>query len=433
MASGGGCKRGSPPAPAGSNAAPPVAASIDAGAASPEPEAIFSAPIGAARVAGGGAIAVGLVVSSRSIDARRLDAAGKTVWTHPVFPDVHWSADAELHAWPVAAGVAIVWRGPSGKKSGHVAAVVAPDGRILDGPMDVGSLVCGTSDGLAWSEGGSGATTRVRLRAYAAGVSGGAAPAHSDETGPALADDFSLACGDHVAYALVEGDEGSPTRVVEIGGGRGPAAFATLASSALGSDEERDLFSWVDGDALGVVRIASSGEVRAADVHAGGVSLIAGDGARIAPEDDVVAVDADAQQVVLMTTHDATDHCPDGRGGASVHALRIGRTTPSVTSSELAPASCDRDVGPFWTNTLGRSLVAAWPERAARADKSSPAITGLAYRVFTDGATTARLPQPADAIADAGCDGAHCYAVALVRGPGGDAMQPGAFKLLTYP
>jgi hypothetical protein len=238
-----------------------------------------------------------------------------------------------------------------------------------------------------------------------------------------------------MAYAVVEGDEGSPTHVYAIGGGSAVGPLATIASSALGRDEERDLFPWVDGDQLGLARVGNSGEVQAAEVRAGGVSLMHAGRARVAPEDDVVGIDADAHQVVLVTTHDASDECPHGRGGASVHALRIARTAGggSATSLEIAPSACDRDVGPFWTDILGGSLAVAWAERASRGEKTSAPITGLAFRLLAEGATTGRVPQIADAIADAGCDAARCYAVALVREPGGDGMKPEAMKILAYP
>jgi hypothetical protein len=344
--------------------------------------------------------------------------------------DVAWSADAELHAWPIAAGAVIVWRGPVGKKSGHLAVVVAPDGRVVDGPIDVGPFVCATDEGLAWSEAASGGSSRVRLRSYQAG---GSAPPH-DDTGPALGDDFTLTCGAHLAYVVMEGDEAIPTRVYAVGGTSTLSAFATIAPLALGRDEERDLFPWVDGDELGLARVGNAGEVQAAEVRSGGISLIRGDKARVAPEDDVVGVDADTRQVVLVTTHDASDECPNGRGGSSVHALRIARSGEgAATSLEITPRVCEKDVGPFWTNTLGRSLAVGWVERASRPEKTSAPLSGLAFRVLAEGAKTGRVAQPSDAIADAGCDAARCYAVALVREPGADGMKPEAIKILAYP
>jgi hypothetical protein len=376
-----------------------------------------------------------LVVATHSITASRLRASGTPVWTHAVVPDVAWSADAELHAWPISAGAVVVWRGPVGKKSGHVAVVLAPDGHVVDGPIEVGSLVCGTDDGVAWSDGARNAASRVHLRTYA----GSGAP--HDESGPPTMEDFTLTCGAHAAYAVVEGDEATPTKVFAIGGGNANASatapLVTVPPLALGRDEERDLFLWAEGEELGLVRISNGGEVQAASIRAGALAPVHEKG-RVIPEDDVVGVDADAHQVVLVTTHDESDACPNGRGGSSVHGLRIpqdgaGGGTAKMTSVSLSPSACGRDVGPFWTNTLGTSLVVAWAERASRPEKSSPPITGLAYHSFQDGATTSRVIQAADGMADAGCDGARCYAVALLREPGGDGMKPGAMKILTYP
>jgi hypothetical protein len=432
---------------------PPREVSVDAGLAASAPAGAFEAgvdgmsgdrfslPIAAARVASAGGaghadvIAAGLVVATASITATRIDASGKTVWARVAIPEVTWSADAEVHAWPITAGAVIVWRGPIGKKNGHVAVVLAPDGHVLDGPIDVGSLVCATDDGLAWSDGARNGASRVHVRSYGPGG------IPHDDAGPPTMDDFTLTCGAHAAYEVVEGDEGTATKVFAIGGAP-PAAASTLplvtvAAMALGKDEERDLFFWAEGDELGLVRVASGGDVQAASVRGGALSLLPEKG-RVIPEDDVVGVDADPQEVVLVTSHDESDGCPNGRGGSSVHALRIPRPTGGVgaakaTSLLLAPSACGRDVGPFWTNPLGPSLVVGWAERASRPEKTSPPITGLAYRTIQDASTTLRLPQAADAITDAGCDEARCYAVALVRAPGSDGMKPEAMKVLTYP
>jgi hypothetical protein len=387
--------------------------------------AIFSAPIAGARVAVGEAIAVGLVVANKTITAARVDGTGHAAWTHPVFTNVTWSQDAELHAWPIASGAVVVWRGPVAGKSAHQAAVVGADGRIVDGPFDVGSFVCATDDGVAWSEPGAKGT-RVKLRVWS--------PAGArDVVGPAVADDLTLTCGSHRAYVLVEGDKAAPSHLFTLGD---PTATTpvSIAASALGRDEERDLFVWAEGDDVGVVRVAQSGAVTAADVHGGTVSPLHTEGARIPPEDDVVAIDADARTLALVTTHDESDACPDGRGGASVHALRIARQdAKKATSLLLSPSACARDVGPFWTNVLGASLVVAWTERASHAEKTAAPISGLAYRALEEGASLARIALSADALADAGCDATRCYAVALARDPGADGSKPESIRVVSYP
>jgi hypothetical protein len=341
-------------------------------------------------------------------------------------------ADAELHAWPIGAGAVVVWRGPVGKKSGHLAVVLGQDGRVVDGPLDVGSLVCATDDGLAWSDGARNSGSRTHLRTYSS------AGAPRDDVGPPTMEDFTLTCGAHTAYEVIEGDEGTATKVFAIGGGIAAAAASTLPlltvpPMALGKDEERDLFLWAEGDELGLVRVASGGDVQAASIRQGALSLL-GEKGRVTPEDDVVGVDADGKQVALVTTHDESDACPNGRGGSSVHALRLSKDGAAKASSVLlSPSACGRDVGPFWTSTLGSSLFVTWAERASRPEKTSAPITGLAYRALRDDSVTRRLAQAADGVADAGCDEARCYAVALVRPPGSDGMKPETMKLLTYP
>ena len=47
--------------------------------------------------------------------------------------------------------------------------------------------------------------TRVAMRTWIHGA--------RDATGPGIADDFTIACGAHRAYAVAEGDEGTDTRV----------------------------------------------------------------------------------------------------------------------------------------------------------------------------------------------------------------------------
>jgi hypothetical protein len=415
-----GCSRAPRSGAPSADAGPAVSPIIDAAAA--QTSAIFSAPVAGARVAPGEAIAVGLVVATKSITAVRLDASGHEAWRRTLIEGVTWSQDAELHAWPIAAGAFVVWRGPQAGKGAHMGIVVAPDGHVVDGPFNVGSLVCATDDGAAWSETAAGGT-KVALRTWSAGG------AHDEMSAP-IADEVTLTCGAHRVVAVVDGDEGTPTRVIAVGGG----PSLDIPPNALGKDEERDLLAWAEGDEVGLVRIAQSGVVTVADIEGGALGPVRGDGARVAPEDDVVAVDADDRSVALVTTHDESDACPDGRGGSSVHLLRIPRREPAKsTSVVLSPAACARDVGPFWSNMLGKSLVVGWTERASRKDKTVAPIVGLAYRVLEEGAKVVHVPSAADAIADAGCDEARCYAVILAREPGRDGMSPEAIRLVAYP
>jgi hypothetical protein len=115
--------------------------------------------------------------------------------------------------------------------------------------------------------------------------------------------------------------------------------------------------------------------------------------------------------------------------------VRVDRAGGGEVTTELAPAECGKDVGPFWVSAVAGHLVAAWAEHVPKRDATSAPIAGLAYRVF-DGPTPGpmtRVPLPADALVDAGCDKEKCYAVALVRAPGTTNMRPEAVRAIAYP
>jgi hypothetical protein len=424
-----GCRRGGGDAKPGAGAGAASASASGAAAGSGSggaPAAIFSAPIAGARVPGGDVIAVGLVVSEKAIVAARVDAAGRAAWTRVIVPGAAWSADAELHAWPIRAGAAITWRGLEGGKTTHVRAVVAPDGRVVEAATPVGSLVCATDDGLAWSEpADAGSASRVVLRTWGSDV--------RVAEGPPIDADFALACGARRAYAIAEGDEGSDTRVLAIGDA---APLVALRPGAMGADEERDLLAWATGDAMGLVRLSNGGALGAIEAKGGVAAPLRAEGARVPPEDDVVAVDADDHAVTLVTTHDESDTCPEAAGRESVLAVRLPRAggpTTRASTTKLASTKCGEDLGPFWTESLGGAQIVAWAERAARPDKKSAPIAGFAWRAFDDAGRTGHVAKPADAMADAGCDDARCYVVALARPAGADGMSPEAVEVIAYP
>jgi hypothetical protein len=92
-------------------------------------------------------------------------------------------------------------------------------------------------------------------------------------------------------------------------------------------------------------------------------------------------------------------------------------------------------VGPFFTGALGDAVSVAWVERVPVAGKARAPIAGLAHRTVNAAGAPGELvraEQPADALVDAGCDGARCYAVALARRAGMDAMIPGLARVLRY-
>ena len=417
--------------PSASNGAPGTSSDPAAGA-------IFSNPIAATHVGDGrgersSVVVVGLVVPTKTITALRIESDGRIAWKREVLSGVTWSADAELKAYPIANGTVIVWRGQRDGKNAKVLVPLDLDGHLLADPTAIGTLACTTDDGAAWSEPAPGAKARVRLRAWSA--SNGSITAH-DEIGPPVDDDFTLVCGAHRAYALSEGGDESPARVYAVP--VAPSFPMTLGAEVFGHDEERDLLPYADGDDFGVVRVSALGGIQIADAPSG-----AGGGSKplaarrnktkIPSDDDIVAVDADAHAAYVVFTHDESDRCKDNRGGESVHALRVARQGDGDSAFLVAPAECGKDSGPFWTGFAGGTFVIAWAERAPRTEKTSAPIASLAFRMMDGKSPVQRIAQPADSLVDAGCVGAHCYAVALVRAPGSDGMRAEAARVIAYP
>jgi hypothetical protein len=155
--------------------------------------------------------------------------------------------------------------------------------------------------------------------------------------------------------------------------------------------------------------------------------------ATIPADDDLVAVDGDANALLAITTRDTPEACDTGTG-TTVRGLRVARGGAESTAV-VAPAECGKDLGPFWIGTPSGMFVVAWLERVPKASPTSAPIAGLAYRTYV-GATLgpiARIAQPADSLVDAGCDEKKCYAVALARAPGKTEMEPEAVSVLSYP
>jgi len=213
-----------------------------------------------------------------------------------------------------------------------------------------------------------------------------------------------------------------------------------IGGADFGGDEERGHDEFTVGDDLGIVRFGSDGALALREVKGD----VVGPWRKLATnigEDDAVAVDGDDDAVVVVTTREVPDACVDGGPAPqSVHAVRVNRASRAETRHELAPAECGKELGPFWTGSLGARLVIAWSERVPRQGATSAPIAGLTFRTFL-GATLSpigRVPLPSDALVFAGCDdsgrlSARCYAVALARAPGTTDMLPEVAQLIAYP
>jgi len=424
------CSKGSAPAQADASGAtdPDAARSVVAGGDASDGGGL-SAPIAAVRVEQGEVVVAGLDVAARAIRVQRISAKDEVLAERTVFEGAGWTSESELKMMPAGAGVVLVWRGLRAKKPARQALVLGADLAPVGEPADVAAASCATRDALWYTDG-----KRIHSRPWAASATRTTLP--GDKEGAVLV------CGAHRAFGLLDEDDG--TSLISWGGADGGAGAVTLASlfkeSEFGEDEQRERSEYTVGDDVGVVRLSVGGAVSLREVHAGAAGPLRRLKTIIPRDDDVVAVDACPRAVVIVFTEDVGEACPKGDGAAAnvstrVKALRVDRTTFEESVVELSPGMCGREVGPFFTGALGDAVSVAWVERLPVAGMSRAPIAGLAHRSVPAGGPAgelARIEQPADALVDAGCDGARCYAVALARRAGMDAMVPGLARVLRY-
>jgi len=389
--------------------------------------AVFSAPIAAARV-GGEDVVAGLVAAERVVRVVAL-SGGRVAWTTDAFRGVGWTPDADLRVQPADDGVVLVWRGAVGGKSGRTAVVLGPRGEARGEPFSIGTAWCATTGALAWIEPQRGGPARVLARRWADAQATPVATVPADR-------DPGLACGDRALTVLGDGDDDVTATRLTPGEVGKPSEAVILRQADFGGDEDREHHVYSVGDDLGLVRLSASGAVAWREVRSAGTPTPWRRLEHAIPaDDDVVAVDGDAAETLIVTTHEADDDCPDvAATAASVRALRIDRTTSAESVFDLAPADCDRSPGPFWIAAVpGAGATVAWVERRAKLPPRAAPIDAVVFRVLRpDGARAGRVDVIADAVADGGCDARGCMLAALVRPPGGDGMQPAPIRVLGY-
>ncbi len=440
------CTCGKAPEASSDDAGPaPDAAVAERDAAAAEPGGL-SAPIAAVRVDGGDVVVAGLDVPAKAIRVQRIGANDEVKSERTVLDGLKWSSDADVKLVAAGKGAGITWRGLRNGKLVRQFVVLGPDLAPQGAPIDVTAASCATQDAVWFTDG---------KKAFSRPWTG----ASSKTTIPGEAD-VSLVCGMHRAYAVLDEDDGAS--FVALGGGAGgdagvdagagagadagaPARGKTrlFEESAFGEDDQRERAEYTVGDDLGVVRLATSGALAVREVRGGAPGPIRKLHTTLPKDADVVFVDASPRIIVVVYTDDATDACGDAGAGAptgaaatKVSALRIDRTGDAEDTIELAPGTCGREVGPFFTGAIGDGISVAWVERVPVVGQSRAPIAGLAHRLVpAQGAAPplARVEQPADALVDAGCDGTRCFAVALARKTGMDAMVPGIARVLRYP
>lgn len=412
--------------------AKPRAAARDAGAAeagsaasaaaSAEPgvAAGLSAPIAGVRVGGGDVVVAALDVAAHAIRAQRVAPSGAVVADRVVLDDVAWTSDADLKVFAANGGVAIAWHGLRGGALVRVLVTTAPDLSPRGAPVAISAGTCATQDAFYSTDG-----RRVTARPWTGGSSRADLPEDADA---------SLVCAAHRAFVVLEEEE--KTSLLTPFADAGAARTVLVEEAAFGEDDQRERAEYTVGDDLGIVRLGTTGSLAMRELRAGELGAMQKLTITIPREDDVVAVDASARFVVVVSTHDASERCDDGAAATKVAALRIDRATHAEAAFELSPGTCGREIGPFFTGAVGDAVSVAWVERRSVHAKDEAPVAGLVYRaVGPEGAAPelGRIDQPADALVDAGCDEARCYAVALARRPGADVMVPGFARVLRYP
>jgi hypothetical protein len=424
-----GSRSTSAPAVEGGAPAPSVSATA---AASPSSSgdgdaSVFSAPIAGAR-AGGSDVLAGLLAKSGVVRVMGV-ANGRPTWTSDALKNVAWSPDAELVLQPAHGGLALVWRGLRGGKTGRTLVLLGPTGQPLDAPVEIGPGFCVTDAGVAWIEPHSTGPARIMARAWAepAARQVGSVPTDRDP---------SLVCGDHDVVVLGDGDDDLTMATLTPGDAAPHPSTVLVRDSDFGDDEEREHDPYTVADDLGMVRVASSGAVALREVPRGGTPTAWRRLKHAIPaDDDIVAVDGDADTTLVVYTQDADEACPGvGSTAEAIHALRIGRKIGDETLLDLAPADCQRSPGPFWIASTPQGQAVGWIERGGRGTASAAPILGASFRLLTGGSVQSRrVDQAADGLVDSGCDAKGCSLAALVRPTDGDGMQPEALRALSYP
>jgi hypothetical protein len=417
----GGCKRGQVNRAASSDASAPRSAE----APLTTDAALFSAPIGAAR-SGNVDVVAGLVAADGTVRLVGLAESGPS-WSADALHGVAWAPDAELRVQAAAGGFTVFWRGLRDRKATRTLVLVGPRGELRGPPIEIGASFCATADGVAWVGAHAAGASRVVARRWSESAS------REVVTVP-RGRDASLVCGDHKVIVLAEGEDDISASTFVPGDATAQPPIVVSRDSDF-RDDEREHDAYSIGDDLGLVRVAASGAVAVRELSEGHLAPWRRLEHTLSSDEDIVAVDGDPASTLIVATRDSEDACPDsGSTSESVRAIRIDRRTGQESLVDVAPPDCERMRGPFWIGQATGGAVVAWVERRTEAAPKSAAISGMAFRVLTDGGVrTGRIEQPADAFVNAGCDEHRCAAVALVREPGTDGMRPAPIRVFAYP
>ena len=392
---------------------------------------VFSAPIAAARVRHETVVA-GLIAPDGVIRVMGL-RDGPPAWTADVLRGATWIPDAELTVQPAGDGAAVIWRGSFAGKTGTTVVLLGPHGEPRGDAIAIGADSCTTADGLAWIEPRGSGPARVRARRWAD-------PGPTDVVTVPADRAPTLSCGEHEAFVLGDGDD-DLTATPFPPGTPGRSPVIAIRDRDFGDDDEREHRAYVVGDVLGVVRIGGGGGIGTREIEHAHATPWHRLKHAVSGDDEVVALDGDAEATLFVLTRETSEPCAGGDSGAlGVRALRVDRKTGSETAVSLAQPDCASVPGPFWIGAPGATpaaSVVAWAHRKAKRPATAAPIDGLVYRVLASDRSTpltmATIDVQAEALVDAGCDDTGCFAAALVRGADADGGGPEPIVVLRYP
>jgi hypothetical protein len=325
----------------------------------------------------------------------------------------------------------VLWVGLRGGKTVHEIVSVDANGQTRgDVAEEASPNACATDEGVAWVAQDDKGSRRVQFRGWRDAKSRVLFGLRGEG-------DPLFACGTHRVFPFEEG-EGVITLLggsVQADAGE-EAKPLTLLSASTSRGELHDHVEYTFGDDFGVVYPESTGTIAFRELRGESLGPWQRLARRLGEDASLVAADADATTVHVLVTRDSGETCPDGSGKTKLTSLRSLRTGGGDAEITLAVLPCGGEGGPFWTGFVGGSFVVGWTERvASRRESGAAPIAGLAY-VTVEGEKASevrRISAAGDALVEAGCDKAGCYAVALTRPGGTDGMAAGIARVLKYP
>ncbi len=436
------CKKSAPPqATASTTSASALASGNPAQLAGAGESPRFSLPIAAALGDDDHVLVAGLVAADHTLRLVDVGRDLKARFAVDVMRDVEWTEDAQLRVTSNGRAHVVAFRGVVGKKRVALASLVDASGVVVQTTQPVASMHCIYGENITMlSE--KKEVTFMSLRTL-----------EKRTMKPKIGDrDASLFC-DGRETLLVGESEGASDFVsitlphadavlaAESGKLPAPGSLAMVFSDReLGTESREQTALYARESGAGFLRVGDDREL-VFRAHRNGAAdpapVVRGE--KLGAEEDVVHADASPTAVVVVTVSDTARECDGGAASTHVRALQMPLVAGGDKGkwTDIAPASCTREHGPYFSGVLGEGTSATsmvyFAERGRRPAKTVAPISSVAFHVFKDGEVTHDVPVSADGVVDAGCRGGHCYVVALLRPEGMDDSQPEPIRILSLP